>query len=172
MGRNRRVLPFEHSFVKTVHIVGTEWGHQRAHFVDNATERPNVRLQIIGLVLPHLRTRVVRRSRLRVEKTLLSHLAHIEITKLRCAIFIQEDVCRFHISMQNAQLMQRLQAFDDLNRDLPDVFLLHVLLLVLAVTNTLEDISIISILHHNTTIVNLGRTYQSELEDSSKKACL
>jgi len=74
--------------------------------------------------------------------------------------------------MQNAQLMQRLQAFDDLNRDLPDVFLLHVLLLVLAVTNTLEDISIISILHHNTTIVNLGRTYQSELEDSSKNACL
>ena len=51
--------------------------------------------------------------------------------------------------MQNLQLVERLEAADHLNNDLPDVLLLHELLVVLTFTDTLEDITIICELHHN-----------------------
>ena len=53
--------------------------------------------------------------------------------------------------MQNVQLVERLQAADNLDHDFPDVLLLHELLVVLALTDALENISIIRKLHHNTT---------------------
>lgn len=43
VGWDRRVLALQNSFEETVHIVGTEGWHQRAHLVDDTTEGPNVR---------------------------------------------------------------------------------------------------------------------------------
>ena len=51
--------------------------------------------------------------------------------------------------MQYVQLMQALKASDDLYHNLPDVLLLVVLLVIFILTDALEHIAIVSILHHN-----------------------
>ena len=47
--------------------------------------------------------------------------------------------------------MESLEALDHLYDDFPDVLLLHELLIVLAFADALEDVSIVSKFHHNTT---------------------
>ena len=78
--------------------------------------------------------------------------------------------------MQDFEFMQGFKTLDNLDYYLPDVFFLHELLCRLTITDPLEDISIISKLHHNTTVKLLPNeekvTYHSELDDSSKKASL
>jgi len=80
--------------------------------------------------------------------------------------------------MENTQIVQRLQASNDLDYDLPNSILLPELLLVLMFAYALEYVAIVSKLHHNATgnkVSNcreIDMTYQRELEDSSKKACL
>lgn len=75
--------------------------------------------------------------------------------------------------MQDLELVKRLESFDDLDDNFPDVFFFHKLLVVLALTNPLEHVSVVCILHDNTT-KKLVRyvTYHSDDEGSSKKACL
>ena len=51
--------------------------------------------------------------------------------------------------MQNFHLMQSHQPFDHLDNNLPDVLLLHELLDVLALTDSLENIAIVCKLHYN-----------------------
>ena len=46
--------------------------------------------------------------------------------------------------------MESLQALDHLYDDLPDVLLLHELLIVLAFADALKHVSIVSKFHHNT----------------------
>ena len=53
--------------------------------------------------------------------------------------------------MQNLQFVEGLEAADHLNNDLPDVLLLHELLVVLALADALEHVAVIRKLHHNTT---------------------
>ena len=38
MGWDRRVLAFENSFKKTVHIVSSKWGHKGTHLINHAAE--------------------------------------------------------------------------------------------------------------------------------------
>lgn len=52
--------------------------------------------------------------------------------------------------MQDFQFMKTFQTFNYLDDNLPDVFLLHELLVVLALTDALEHISIVCELHNNT----------------------
>lgn len=47
-----------------IHVLGLEGWPQCKHLVDYAAERPDVRLEIVGLVSPDLRRGVVRSSRL------------------------------------------------------------------------------------------------------------
>jgi len=51
--------------------------------------------------------------------------------------------------MENTQIVQRLQASNDLDYDLPNSILLPELLLVLMFAYALEYVAIVSKLHHN-----------------------
>ena len=51
--------------------------------------------------------------------------------------------------MENIEVVETFQPFNYLNYDLPDVLFLHPMLGLIALTNTLENISIIGILHNN-----------------------
>lgn len=73
MARNWRVTALQHSLEETVHVVGTEGWDQRAHLIQDATQRPDVRLQVIRLVFPDLWRSVVWCPRLGVEKSLFGH---------------------------------------------------------------------------------------------------
>ena len=63
--------------------------------------------------------------------------------------------------MQDAQLVERLEPADHLNDNLPDVLLLHELFVVLALADALEDVSIVSELHHNANTVAQSETDMS-----------
>ena len=51
--------------------------------------------------------------------------------------------------MQDVQFVQAFETSDDLDDHLPDVLLLIVLLVVLVFADALEDVAIISVLHHD-----------------------
>lgn len=71
------VLTPENPFEQAIHVVRLEGWLQVAHFVSYAAKRPDVRFEIVWLVLPHLGAGVVRSTCLRVQKALLRDLAHI-----------------------------------------------------------------------------------------------
>ena len=51
--------------------------------------------------------------------------------------------------MENIHIVQRLQALDHLDEDAPDIVLLKVGLLLLMLSDFLEKVTIVGILHHN-----------------------
>lgn len=61
-----RVSSLDDLLVEAVHVLSAEGRLQRSHLVDHAAEAPDIGLGVIGLVLPHLRTGVVRRAGLGV----------------------------------------------------------------------------------------------------------
>jgi hypothetical protein len=79
MRGNVLVLPLEHLLVQATLVLGRKGWLQRAHLVDDLAQRPNVRLYVVGLILPHLGTGVVRRARLGVKESLLGHLRYIQV---------------------------------------------------------------------------------------------
>ncbi len=122
------------------------------------------------MIFPHFRRSVVRSPSLSVKKAFFGNFGHIKVSKLGSAVFVQKNVSRFHISVKYFELVKRFQTFNNLNQYLPNVFLFHVHFVSLTVTNSLENVSVISVLHHNTTVTKI--TYQRELLASSKNAYL
>ena len=146
---NGWVLPFKHAFKQTVHVISLERGLQMAHLVSYAAKGPDVRLEVVRLILPHLGAGVVRSSCLRVQKALLGDFADIQVTQLGRLILVEEDIGTLHVPMQYVELVEGLEPSNYLNEDLPDVLLLVVLLVVLILADALEYITIISIFHHD-----------------------
>ena len=140
-------LSLDDLFVEALHVVGAEGRHQGAHLVQDAAKRPNVALAVVGLVAPHLWTRVVRSACLRVTQALLHNFRDVKIAKLRLHVFEQEQVCTLHIPVQNAPHVESSQAPDDLYKDVPDLLLLDVGLALLVVTDFLEHVTVVCVLH-------------------------
>ena len=140
-------LSLDDLFVEALHVVCTEGRHQGAHLVQDAAKRPNVALAVVGLVAPHLGTRVVWSACLRVAQALLDNFRDVKIAKLRLHVFEQEQVCTLHISVQNAPHVESSQAPDDLYKDVPDLLLLDVGLALLVVTDFLEHVTVVCVLH-------------------------
>lgn len=87
-----RVRPAQHRVVKPLHAFGPKRWSQCAHLVDNAAKRPNVTLAVIGALLPDFGARVVGRTRLRVQHTVLGLLAYVQVTELQGAILVLEYI--------------------------------------------------------------------------------
>tara|TARA_B110001450_G_C17647544_1_gene491863 strand:+ start:1551 stop:1778 length:228 start_codon:yes stop_codon:yes gene_type:complete len=65
-------------------------------------------------------------------------------------VSIEEYIGALHISMQDLAVMKSFEASDYLNKDVPNLLLFDVSFSLLVTANLLEDISIVSILHHQT----------------------
>lgn len=81
VSRNLRVLSLQHFLEQSIHVIGFERGLQGCDLIEHTTETPQIALAVIGLVLPDLRTSVVRSACLSVEQTLLGHLGNIQVSK-------------------------------------------------------------------------------------------
>ena len=90
---------------------------------------------------------------MRVEQAFLCHFRYVEIAELGSLVFVKEDVCTLHVSVQDFELVQRFKSFDNLDDNLPNVLLLHKLLVVLTFTDPLKHVAIVCELHHDTTTV-------------------
>ena len=63
-------------------------------------------------------------------------------------VFKQKDVGAFHVSVQDLAAVEGKESTDNLDEDVPDLLLFDVSLSLLVVTDLLEDISIVSVLHN------------------------
>ena len=122
--------------------------HAANHLVKNAAKRPDITLAVVRLVAPNLWTSIIRRSSLSVAQTFFNDLADVEITQLRLHVLKQEQIRTLHIAMQNATDVEGAESADDLNEDVPDLLLLDVGLPLLIVTDFLEDVAVVGVLHH------------------------
>ena len=67
----------EDTIIETLHVFGSEWWVKRAHFIDDATEGPNITLIIIRLLLPYFWTCIIRSACLSIKQSILSNLTHV-----------------------------------------------------------------------------------------------
>lgn len=51
--------------------------------------------------------------------------------------------------MKNVEVVEGLEAADYLDHNLPDVLLLHELFMILALTDALENVTVVRELHHD-----------------------
>ena len=145
-----REFPLDDFFVEALHVISSEWWHERTHLVKNAAERPDITLAVIRLVAPHFGTRVVRGASLRVTEAFLDDFGDVKIAQFSLHVFKKEQVCTLHISVENAPHVKGSQASDNLNKDVPDLLLLDVGLSFLVVTDFLENITVVCIFHYQT----------------------
>ena len=68
---NLRVNSFHNPLIESFHVLGREGRVEGDELVEDAAERPDVRLVVVGFVLPDLGARVVRRSCLRLQNSRL-----------------------------------------------------------------------------------------------------
>jgi hypothetical protein len=64
--------------------------------------------------------------------------------------------------VENLSVMQGLEAFNDLNKNSPDLFLLDVSLFLLVPCNFLKQVPVVSVLHDNTELIIWQGTYQRD----------
>lgn len=104
--RNPWVFALDNFLVKTLHIVRSEWRIESAHFVEDAAERPNVTLRIVGHVAPYFGACVIWRSCLRVTEALFDNLWHIEVAEFGLHVSVKENVGTLHVSVEDLAVVQ------------------------------------------------------------------
>ena len=97
MARDLLEVALRHSFVQRSHVLGLEWQLQSRHFIRDAPQRPNVALEVIRLVAPHLWARVVRSARLSIVQAILPrNFRYVQVANLDDIVIRQEDVRRLN----------------------------------------------------------------------------
>jgi hypothetical protein len=87
-------MAFEYLLVQALHILRGEGRFQRYYLVQYATQGPHVALNVVGLIPPHLRTRIVGSTGLSVvEASLVGDLGNVHVSQLCCEVLIQKDIC-------------------------------------------------------------------------------
>jgi hypothetical protein len=102
------------------------------------------------LVFPDFWTGIVRCASLGIKQTLFGNFGNVQIAKLRGLVLVKENISALHVSVENLHVVECLKAFDNLDDDLPNVLFLHKLLGLLALADSLEAVSVVCELHHDT----------------------
>ena len=105
-----------------------------AHFVDENTKRVDVTFAIVGVALQDFRANVAWCAYLFRMKCIglsVYYLGFSKISNLHIIILINENVVGLYIPMHNFLLMQAFQSIHDLLNYLPDLLLIHRLVIVL-----------------------------------------
>ena len=89
-------MSFKYFLIESLHVICRERRLQCYHLIEHTSERPYVTLNVVGLIPPHFRARIVWGSGLRVvEATFIGNFGHIHVTEFGCEIFIEEDIRAF-----------------------------------------------------------------------------
>jgi hypothetical protein len=138
--------------VEALHILCGEGRLECNHLVENAPERPNVRLDIVRLVAPDLGARIVGSASLGVvQSALVGNFRDIHVAELGSEVSIQEDVRALEIAMHYVEVMHCLEPAHHLNEYLPYLLLSEGTLVLLVVRDLLEEVAIVRVLHDNAT---------------------
>lgn len=145
--RNTGKLALDDLLVEALHVIGTERRHESAHLVEDTAEGPDVALAVVRLVAPYLRTRVVRRPRLRIAQAFFYDFGDVKIAELGLHVLEQEEISALHVAVQDVPHVEGLESAHDLDEHVPDFLLLDVGLTLLIVADFLEDVTVVGILH-------------------------
>ena len=86
----RLVQALGHLLSKSGHVGSPERRQQSGHLVQNATDGPNVALEVVRLVLPDLGTSVVRSASLSGQQTVLGLFRNVQVTDFHATILCQK----------------------------------------------------------------------------------
>jgi hypothetical protein len=93
--------------IQLVKVFPHEGRTEATHLIENAAKRPDIRLTAIRLVPPNLRTGIIRRAGLCIDKSLLVviYLRDVEISQLINAVR-NKDVRAFQVAVENRRSMK------------------------------------------------------------------
>jgi hypothetical protein len=103
-----------------LHVFCSEGRLECDSFVDDTSKGPYVRLVVVWLVPPHLRTRIVRRTGLSVQQPLLGNFTDIHVSKFGTTVLAQKEVGTLEIPVEYLYFMQLLESMHDLYENTPD----------------------------------------------------
>lgn len=146
-----RVLPLDDFLVEALHVVCAKGWNKSAHLIQDAAQRPNITLGIVGHVAPYLGACVVRRACLCVTEAFLDYFRNVEIAQFSLHISVEKDIGTFHVSVQDFPIVQSLETTNNLYEDVPYLLLLDVGLPLLIAAYLLEHVAVVGVLHDKTT---------------------
>ena len=76
----------------------------------------------------------------------------VEVSDFGIAIFEQENIGTFHISVQNSNIMERLESSDYLNEDGPDLILFELGIALEVLLNSGVEVTVICEFHDDATL--------------------
>lgn len=112
-----RIVLLQNLQHQSLHAIGVKSVIQSQHFIQNASQTPNVTLLIIGFLLADLRREVVRSANgsLRFVVSVLEHSGNAKVSNLDLVLAGQEDVLRLQISVQYSSVVHMLDGQTDLH---------------------------------------------------------
>lgn len=124
---------------------------QRNHFVEDAPERPDVRLLIVGLFLTNLRREVVgcADSCHGTVVGVLEDAGNTEVTNLDAAVLVHENILGLKVTMQDLAVVDMLDGEGHLNKPVQDLVLAVADLAYLLLVGDLRvEVSSVGIVHY------------------------
>ena len=125
---------------------------QSNHFVQNTTERPNVRLLIIWLLLTNFRREIIRSSNgsLCAIISMLKNSCNTKVSNFDRPILVHEDVLSFEISVKDFPIVNVLNGKSHLDKPIKNlVFRVTDFSNFLLICNFGVEISSVGIVHDN-----------------------
>ena len=92
---------------------------------------------------------------MRTEHSFLCHFGNIEIAQLNDSCLSEEQVCTLDVSVADFEVVERLEASYNLDEVMPDLLFCEQLPVSLFRSDNLQDVTAISVLHHNAQAVGL-----------------
>ena len=127
--------------------MGSERGLLHDHFVKNATCLPDVTPIVIVHVFPDFGTGIVWGASLRAHHSTLGNAGNIHVAEFHDAIFSQEDIGTLYVSVADSEIVEGLETSDDLNKEVPHLFLREICVGLLVVVYQHQKIATVRIFH-------------------------
>lgn len=142
---NRLKRAQQNILVQIFHVNTLEGRTESHHFIQHASQGPNIRLEIIRHILPNLGARIIGSSSL--SHAQITDFRDIHVPKLHFPIFVDKDIRWLQIPVNNLKFMKLVQPRTNLEKHWPNLLFLVKLLLLSFVIDLAKQIPIICILH-------------------------
>ena len=115
------IAALEDFLAQAVHILGLKGRGEGAQFVEHAAKTPYVAFNVVGFVLPDFGAGVVGSAGLGGEEASLGHLGHVHVAQLEQSALVHEQICTLNVSVDDVELVERLEPSHHLHEVVPDL---------------------------------------------------
>jgi len=121
------------------------------HFLQNATQTPNVRFLIVWLFLADFGGEVIWRANgcLRTVLGVLEHACNAEVTYLDFVPYVEEDVLSLEVPVEDLAVVDVLDGKRDLHEPVQDLAFGEACADLLLLGDLLEHVAAVGLIHHD-----------------------